>query len=379
MPFRSLFSLVCTALVVLVSCVRPTALDPKAEPEVIVNCVLKYPHQEQELTLCYTTSPSGTGGEGIDAAIIVLHDETAGETLGEFSYQGGGRWVIPATVVPGHRYSLHIDVAGGPSLEASTTVPTIYEVKYEPWSTSRVLVSQYDSDFFTVKSSSCYHTEFLGEDAFWVYALSYDPATSCWNIVDRIMTECQSVDPFNQRGGALDHPGQSYVPKSILGWKYATFREAVFHYRYLRIPLPGQYQYVEPSSFQKLTNWEIPSITRSSTTSFFLEPEVEEPYIAQEEWESWSKDHPLLSALPSAGPQQPGSQVVFMFCSEEYDRYLKGSLSYYLRQNSDDITAIYDRSNVYGNIQGGHGIFGACISYYLPWFPSRRMMDPLYE
>lgn len=344
----------------------------------IVNCVLKYPHEVQELLLCYTTSPGGTGGEGIDAAVILLQDETAGVNLGEFSYQGGGRWTIPAAVVPGHRYHLHIDVSGGPSLEASTTVPQLYDVRYEPWCISRLHLTAYDASLFEMKTSSCYHTEFLGEEVLWVYALSYDSTSSRWTIVDRIMTDCQSVDPFNQRGGALDSPGQDYEAKSVSGWKWATYRESVFHYRYLRIPSPGQYQYTPPF-FQQAGNWEIPSITRSSATSFYLEPEMEAPSIAQEEWESWSTDSPPLSALPAVGPQLPGCQVVFMFCSEEYDRYLKGSLSYYVRQDSDDLTAIYDRSNVYGNIQGGHGIFGAGISYYLPWFPSRKMMDPLYE
>ena len=56
-----------------------------------------------------------------------------------------------------------------------------------------------------------------------------------------------------------------------------------------------------------------------------------------------------------------------MTVSDEYDRYLKEVTSYEMRHQEGDLTVLYERENVYSNILGGMGIFGARISYYLPW------------
>ena len=36
------------------------------------------------------------------------------------------------------------------------------------------------------------------------------------------------------------------------------------------------------------------------------------------------------------------------------------------KENSNDFTFLYDRNNIYSNIQNGLGIFGAKLSYHLP-------------
>ena len=60
-------------------------------------------------------------------------------------------------------------------------------------------------------------------------------------------------------------------------------------------------------------------------------------------------------------------KVVIKRVSKEYDLYLKDVAEYHLLHDvGTDIIAIYDNTNIYSNIDGGIGIFGAEseVSYY---------------
>lgn len=361
-------------LILLSACMRPTDLDPKEEPEVIVNCVLVYPKEIQEVTLCYTKSSSGIGGEAIENATVSLKDNTTGEDMGQFNHQEGGRWILPVQVVPEHCYSLIVNIPDHPTIEATTTVPKAYHVAFDPWGLSTVIEDQLDSEVHIVKTSTCYHTESLGEDPLWIYALSYKSGGSLWEMAGKIISDCQAVDPFNQNGEIIPTDALSVEERYFIGtasWERSVFGYSFFHNYYLRIPSPGTYQYEMPSVLDLPGHLQsIRQATRSSPTAFYLGLDLQEPFMQLEGTESWSLSDPPVSVQPSTGPSQPASQVVFLFCSEEYDQYLKGALSYQIRHTGNDITAIYDRSNVYGNIPGGHGIFGAYITYYLPWYPA---------
>ena len=246
---------ICYSLLLLASCMRPTTLDPQVEPEVIVNCVLEYPGEEQVLYLSYARAVDGSGGEGIISAQVTLQDDSSGEDAVGFRHWGSGGWILPSQVIPGHRYTLKVEISGQPIIEASTTVPQSYQVQHDV--------------------SGRYSIDSLGEETLWVYT----PA-------ERIMTDCTAVDPFNQS-------------------------EASYHRKYLRIPSPGAY---EPG---------------------------------------WIQLYPNPEDI---------SKVVFMVCSEDYDRYLKDVLSYQIRLLINDITTFYDPSNIYSNIRGGYGIFGARVN-----------------
>ncbi len=57
----------------------------------------------------------------------------------------------------------------------------------------------------------------------------------------------------------------------------------------------------------------------------------------------------------------------FLTVSPEYDRYLKDVAQFELLQESTDIISIYRNTNIYSNIEGGIGIFGACVEQDLFW------------
>lgn len=66
-------------------------------------------------------------------------------------------------------------------------------------------------------------------------------------------------------------------------------------------------------------------------------------------------------------PVEQMGYVVLISVSEDYDRYLKDVIIRKMKEDSDDITILYDREQLYSNIDGGVGIFGAKLTYYLPW------------
>ena len=69
-------------------------------------------------------------------------------------------------------------------------------------------------------------------------------------------------------------------------------------------------------------------------------------------------------------PDEPlGSKggILFVSTSEDYDRYLQESIYYQQLQESDDMSSIYLRDNIFSNIVGGVGIFGAKTQCLEKW------------
>ena len=69
-------------------------------------------------------------------------------------------------------------------------------------------------------------------------------------------------------------------------------------------------------------------------------------------------------------PDEPlGSKggILFVTTSEDYDRYLQESIYYQQQQESTDMSSIYLRDNVFSNIKGGIGIFGAKTQCLEKW------------
>lgn len=350
----------------LSGCVRPTGLDPAVPPGVVINCVLSYPEQEQRLWLSETFAPNGVGGESIPDADVVLKDETAGVRIGQFSYQEGGYWQINSQVIPSHRYCLSVALKDGRSLSAHTSVPANPEVVYSPFGEEEYSPSHYSSALFQIKTSTLYHTENLPPNPLWVYGLRYDAATRSWSILNRLITDCQAVDPFNQSGGGAISVWDS---NSGLGvWERVSFHDAAYHYRYLRIPNPGEYEWSRPRA--SLLEESAPLVSRPWTRSFYLNGDFGDDFHQDPSFvDKWPYQEDIPSAGPSAGPVLNTGYVVFMFTSDEYDQYLKDVVSFEQKQELRDVTSLYERPSFYNNIEGGHGIFGACIRVYLPWYP----------
>ena len=73
--------------------------------------------------------------------------------------------------------------------------------------------------------------------------------------------------------------------------------------------------------------------------------------------------------------------VSFMAVSEVYDNYLQEAIYYQQLKESTEMSSIYLRDNIYTNIVGGIGIFGAQMEQKMQWsaYPSTDYSRPHSE
>ena len=67
--------------------------------------------------------------------------------------------------------------------------------------------------------------------------------------------------------------------------------------------------------------------------------------------------------------------ILFTTLSADYEKYMMEAANYQQIMASSDISTIYLRDNLFTNISGGVGIFGARISRKYPWTSSYTYVD----
>lgn len=343
--------LLTISILLAFSCMRPTALDPKEEPEVVVNCVLQYPHEEQELVLSWTTAPGGSAGAFITEGDVSLYDLTSGEEAGSFHYAGDGRWRLPRQLVPGNRYRLNVRIPHHDAIEAETTLPNAYTLK------NLLILRTYNtvsSSSYSIALGTHYDLQSLGQETVWIAFLE-SPGQSVLHTTKQIVVDTRACDPFNTLGELAESvPGGRY--------KYAKVNGYPYHAKWIRMEKPGSFRRKDDdwgSGSKETFVYDI--ITERSSQIQVYPGENYGVYYQDEDFE-------VDSIGPGIAPQDGPGRVVFMTVSEEYDQYMKEVYVYRNRERTEGLLFRYDRTNVYSNIVGGHGIFGAAISYYMPWF-----------
>lgn len=58
---------------------------------------------------------------------------------------------------------------------------------------------------------------------------------------------------------------------------------------------------------------------------------------------------------------------ILLPCQMDYDRYMIDACQQFYAEQSDDLSSIYLRDNLHGNIHGGAGIFGAATIMPVAW------------
>ena len=67
--------------------------------------------------------------------------------------------------------------------------------------------------------------------------------------------------------------------------------------------------------------------------------------------------------------------ILFTTLAADYEKYMMEAANYQQIMESSDISTIYLRDNLFTNISGGVGIFGARISRKYPWTSSYTYVD----
>ncbi len=316
----------------LASCTQEISLDA-GERAVVVECILSC-DSVQTMKLFYSHAKEGNAKSmPITEADVTLFDETKNETAGTFHYTDGMDWTLDYAAEPEHAYRLDIDVKGHEHISAQQTMPKLANLNWGiGWGSSA-------SDYLEVhKYGESFHGTCFGINALpaktWIYAICYDEKTGETHVADEICSDFPYLDNFNLTG-------ETYVPpivefETLVGLyplKVCSYLTgAPLYKRYLR------------------------------TNADLVDPEESKYQVFIVSGSFYYYDNPNR-----AQPLGSKGGVYFTTVSDDYDRYLLEAVYYQQLQESDDMTTIYKRDNIFSNIKGGVGIFGAKTEYRSDW------------
>ena len=353
------------ALAFLTSCVRDVILDAGERPQVAVECILTN-DETQELRLNFTKGASKVEAEPLTEAVATLIDLTESKTVGGFEKgEEKNLWTLDYTAVSGHHYRLEIQVPGYDLIFAEDTMPQLPEITERhrgeprvevidpdhPWSSSPILV-QYDGymalteeereegavEYLTDKYGyhemwGSYYYIKSAPDAFLIYGMNYNEATGQHEMAGSICTDHPSAESFNLTGDI-------YQPEIYV---HEETRHFVLHHKLQGASLYDKFLCISAGA-EKVEKYFI--LSGSFTGKWYdVNNRIEE----------------------DREPYEDEGYLVIMAISDNYRHYLREACHFIDIKESTDMSAIYLRDNIYSNIKGGAGIFGASVSYKLQW------------
>ena len=178
-----------------------------------------------------------------------------------------------------------------------------------------------------------YHYETLSYNT-WIYGMNYDERTGAFQVADEICTDNEFVDNFNLTGGTYipETSDTDYYGRELPSELYPYLSGASLHRKYLRIK------------------------KNDSNKDFLISGYFDGPYYYYLKWPYGPRE-----------PYEDEGYLVFLSVSDDYDRYLREAVVKVSEAGLSDITMIFSRENIFTNINGGVGIFGAQIKKTGQW------------
>lgn len=321
------------------------SLDSMEERQIAVECVLNN-GPEQTIHLCFAKGSSENSIKYISEADAVLTDLTDNIIAGKFRYESDGSWTLGYSAIPGHNYRLDINIPGRDPIYSEQLMPSI-DI------TAVYYIQMFgDHNLYEYRSSPhiVYQLSSLPEYT-WIYALRYDESVGMRVIAEEICTDYPFVDNFNLTG-------KVYTPEIILHDLYGIPQYmtvapeligANLHNRYLRI--------CKNDALDR--NWLILSGNFSGDFPIIFK---------DNKWGNLAERGQLDELDDKQGC------VVFAGVSPDYDRYLREAIYFQQLQESSDLSSLYIRDNIFTNIHGGIGIFGAKCEEMLVWSDEREVI-----
>lgn len=332
-------------LCLITGCVEPIVMDPGEEDmPVVVNCILTLSPTSisQSFTICsnptltlqYAKGKSNGDFIPIEDATVFLKGDfpnslsSGNTTTVQFTHKEGCSWEIAHDVYLSYstKYSLIVEIPGREPIMAETTTPPHVDFLFK-----------YAHQENSVSLPFVFDAPKLKDMALWVTARM----SKCTEPLDYIVTDHPYVDDFNVserifselsfKGEVKDRTG--YLFKDLFEMGRTQYGNFPLHPEFLRI---GNLDYDGP-------------------VSFFAGPF------------SQPTDDGFSASLGGY------SRLELIFATKDLDRYLR---SVFIRELSleSELPAIYSTSNdIYTNVDGGLGIFGACYrerAVYISDFPS---------
>lgn len=336
--FRQVFGTLFFS-VMAVSCVQDVILDARDEPEVVVDCILT-DEPVQILYLVYTKGASRETAPELPEAKAVLTDLTEGREVGRFQRTADGSWELAYAAIPTHSYRLEVSVPDHEPIWAEQTMPDAPGIKvgwhsWNPgdWSIPKAQWPPKDID------NNVGYTFQLNRphDPVWFYGVNYPAMDSAGEQAEFLSTDSNLVDPFNEDAGwaFVEERNGTYLWGSEKSsafrttW-YPALQDMPRHKRYLRFPV----------------------MEYTPDTPFYVSGSFR-GYISD------YKDFIHADVRPA--------ELHYFSASSDYDLFLKDCYHLIDLKTSTDMADIFVRDNVYSNIHGAIGLFGAKIERALEW------------
>lgn len=368
-------------LLAITGCVQPVEIEPPAEREVFVKCILEKGNYTHRVTVLYSGGIGDERFEPVTNAIVNIGDSKAYashhiEGFYQFKHIGGGVYEGQRQIKDGSTYYLTVVIPGRDTLEATTTMPPSYSIsslfippeewledgnenrrEMNPWSFwtwteseeqmkmsgGRSLLSEMPGLLFQFDSLAHHHFYILGrmEDASGVVAPISQLATN-HRLVDH-------VNATRKLYGSIEGSVHSDTdPKHRYDQSIRQHYEGLaLHDGYLRVDSPEDYDNGLRDIYQILfLGWtgikpDKDQMKMDATRFFTVVGDFNYNY-----WGSYDKEelHPVL---------------YFCSVSEEYDRYLRSVQASIVSAEGDVLSSLYGDATGYSNIKGGLGVFGA--------------------
>ncbi len=366
-------------MVTLSSCIRDVIMDAKEKPQVVVVCVLS-DEPVQTLQLSFTKGASLAEAPALTEAVAMLYDGT--KAVGEFKRGSDGIWRLEYAAIPGHTYRLEVQVPGYDLIYAEQMMPAeqaYVEVHYfcnlsdyvEPW--SGWVTEKDPAGDHTFRSWPAdeerpgYETFYLAKSAssIWICAMNYNEETASHEVAEYICTDAEA-DNINITDEVYQ-PLKKEVPNPYKLSEYhgdlaETFYNA--HKMELYPTLAGKPLYKSYVCIPK------------GRHVFSLSGSFEGIDYSKNRYYGSLVDVTFTGTRDEQeAVTENNGYVLFTTLSADYEKYMMEASNYQQIMASSDISTIYLRDNLFTNISGGVGIFGARISRKYPWTSSYTYVD----
>lgn len=328
--------------VISVSCVEPMDLDPHEGRSLVVNCILTE-SDVQTLELYYTYDLSGKESEPIADATVRLTCDY--EPVAEFTRGDDGLWRTNHRPEYNKHYRLDVTV-GDQHFSAYTIFPedihvdTYGRLRWKDES-RRIdyLLYSYELRVYDVFMPPYKGRECLTPNHLWIFPrdLGWGDDYQRYIATSHLCADDFNVVPLSVRDlPCFSSDSIAAMPRWLkreIAWYPEMLGDLQMHDRFVRIDIPRNYH--NGKTQKELTNTPI-----YTDMSFALV----RPFTP----------HPLDYETP-----YDGNLYDVYILSNEADKYFKDVYRRHL--NKDNFVFEYDTENIYTNIQGGLGVFGAMV------------------
>ena len=360
------------SLACLTSCVRgDVILDAKETPQVVVECILS-DDPIQILNLSFTKGASLSEVPALTEAKAILYEKDV--QVGEFTRQESGEWTLEYAAVPGLMYRLEVLVPGYNLIYAEQEMPqehaplksmeyTHFDGIIEPWSGWKIESDPTGDWLYKVwpddepfPMHETFYVLFSSSTPTWIYAMDYNDENISHVAAGLICTNATTTMNNNLSYGyqppQMDVPNPYKLKEVHPGYNFEdSFYSA--HQMELYPSLAGM------PMFKSCIR-----LPENIVQTFYLSGDFRGDYCEK--------------GVGDWGFAEDTDDKGYILCiapSKDYDRYLQEAYKYIDIQQSTSMSDIYLRDNIYSNINGGLGIFGAMISRKYPWARTYTYID----